>query len=728
MANFIQGDNFDRPGGKSEKIVWERLKDSLSQRDVLGYSRYPLFSKIGERRKEPDILFLDKEWGIVVIEVKGYTIQDIENIEPNLWTLINLYEKTSNPIAQAEDYLYALKSRLDIDRSLRKNISGKSFVALPQISKSDWNRRGFDNKIDSNYIIFKEDSTKSSFINKISSQVPLIRGNILNDEQFRIAKSILGHESNHISSREVTSKENTKGCIIDSVSKKLHDIDIQQESIAKSIAPGPQRIRGIAGSGKTVLLCQKAAIMNLRYPQWKIAVVFFTQSLYDNIISTIDMYMKAFSNGEVSYDTRNSNLQVLHAWGRKDKNGFYKEITNKNNCKFRSVSDVNSELGIKFIEPNNGINYISKKLLEETNGKLEQIYDAILIDEGQDLIGDDEFKYNDKQSFYYMAYKSLKPIEYEDENLGRLVWAYDELQSLNDKKIPTSEEVLGDRNLVTGIYKGGIKKSEKMKKCYRTPYHILTSAHAVGMGFFRYDSMISGYTRKDEWEDIGYEVIKGDFRKIGSEIILKRPIENSPNPINEFYKGNTIELKTFNSEIDMIDELAQNIKNDIKIEGLNPSRDILIINLNDSFKSKDFENAVGKKLNDLNIDFYIPSMPRKNQHDCDKFNLKQPDKFWLEGAVTLSRITRAKGNEAPMVYVIGLEYIANNEGEVKERNKLFTAMTRSKCWLKLMGVGNYTLYEEIEKSIECNGTFKFKYTKPKKENNDSNESGIVYSV
>lgn len=38
-----------------------------------------------------------------------------------------------------------------------------------------------------------------------------------------------------------------------------------------------QRIRGIAGSGKTVILCQKAALMHLKYPQWRIALVFFRE-------------------------------------------------------------------------------------------------------------------------------------------------------------------------------------------------------------------------------------------------------------------------------------------------------------------------------------------------------------------------------------------------------------------------------------------------------------------
>ncbi|MGL5576420.1 MAG: ATP-binding domain-containing protein, partial [Sarcina sp.] len=99
------------------------------------------------------------------------------------------------------------------------------------------------------------------------------------------------------------------------------------------------------------------------------------------------------------------------------------------------------------------------------------------------------------------------------------------------------------------------------------------------------------------------------------------------------------------------------------------------------------------------------------------------DKFWNDGAVTISRIERAKGNEAVMVYVVGIEEIAKNENSVSERNKLFTAMTRAKCFLKVMAVADreYTLYEEIEKSIEANGRFKFKFIRPKN-TADDNES------
>ena len=348
---------------------------------------------------------------------------------------------------------------------------------------------------------------------------------------------------------------------------------------------------------------------------------------------------------------------------------------------------------------------------------MKELYDAILIDEGQDLVGDDEYKYEGKQSFYYMAYKSLKPIENDNQKLRRLIWAYDELQSLSDKKIPSSKEIFGDKNLVRGKYKGGANKSEIMKKCYRTPYQILTTAHAVGMGIFRKEGILSGYTRKDEWENVGYEVVKGDFRKIGSEVVIHRPLENSPNPINDYDKSDKVRLNLYNSEHDMIRDLAECIEHDIKLEELNPSRDILILNLYDGYMGSKIDKEIGLYLNNRNIDIYIPSQPNINQYFCHWSQLKR-DLFWYDGAVTISQVGRAKGNEAAMVYIIGLEEIGKDESSIKQRNKLFTAMTRAKCWVNLMGVGHYTLYEEIEKAINSNGTFKFNYTKPKKETND----------
>ncbi|MFH7024345.1 MAG: hypothetical protein ACHBN1_02830 [Heteroscytonema crispum UTEX LB 1556] len=50
---------------------------------------------------------------------------------------------------------------------------------------------------------------------------------------------------------------NTRSGILNIVREKLYELDAQQVHIGLAIPPGAQRIRGIAGSGKTVLLCQK---------------------------------------------------------------------------------------------------------------------------------------------------------------------------------------------------------------------------------------------------------------------------------------------------------------------------------------------------------------------------------------------------------------------------------------------------------------------------------------
>lgn len=142
--------------------------------------------------------------------------------------------------------------------------------------------------------------------------------------------------------------------------------------------------------------------------------------------------------------------------------------------------------------------------------------------------------------------------------------------------------------------------------------------------------------------------------------------------------------------------------------------DILIVNLE---KYNDLRNSVVSELSKLNINYYIPGTTNINT----TIGNEKPDKFWDNDAITISKIERAKGNEAVMVYVIGLDHIAKNEESIIERNKLFTAMTRAKCFLKLMAVADkeYTLYEEIKQSIEANGKFEFNFTKPQNTADDS---------
>jgi superfamily I DNA and RNA helicase len=63
------------------------------------------------------------------------------------------------------------------------------------------------------------------------------------------------------------------------------------------------------------------------------------------------------------------------------------------------------------------------------------------------------------------------------------------------------------------------------------------------------------------------------------------------------------------------------------------------------------------------------------------------DDYFIDGHVTISGPYRAKGNEAPIVYAMDSQYGAIGGELIKRRNTLFTAITRSRAWVRICGFG-----------------------------------------
>lgn len=695
-----------------EQKIWDAFRSTFADRNCIGYWRYPIFSKAGEIRKEPDILIVDREFGVVVIEVKSINIDQIAAINGQQWQLQNTDTTEINPYQQAEHQLRTLISYSDRETALWRKVNGRAIVALPQITTEQWQQKGFDQLPDIPPIIFQDQLGKVALIEQIQQANIVIPGADLEAKNWELLLSVIGGTPvlRKPPRNQVNTTGKTRSNVIDSLREKLYEIDLQQEHIGKEIPPGPQRIRGIAGSGKTVLLCQKAAHMHLKHPDWDIALVFFTRSLYDLITGLLDQWIKRFSCGEMQYDPKtNSKLRVFHAWGAKEQPGLYRIICEHHGKRPGTVQNTNER------QPNRGLIDLSKRLLEEIT--IEPMFDAILIDEGQDLVAEDDLKYQDKQAIYWLAYQSLRPADSEHPEQKRLIWAYDEAQSLDSLKIPTAPELFGiDTNLnkaVTGSYKGGIKKSEIMRRCYRTPGQILTSAHAIGMGLLRPEGMLTGLTNQKAWKEIGYEVV-GDSKFIsGRQITLRRPPENSPNPISEIWGKPVLEFETYGSRQEEMKALAEKIMHNIVHDGLNPSRDILVVILGSTYEAMELETQIAGFLMEYDIDVYIPTALKLNDL-VPQYPNHDPDKFWHEGGVTVSRITRAKGHEADMVYVVGFDNVARNENDVNFRNQLFVALTRARGWANLSGVGSYPMYEEMRKVIASGESFTFTYKRPPK--------------
>ena len=493
----------------------------------------------------------------------------------------------------------------------------------------------------------------------------------------------------------------TRSSVITEMSSQLGTLSKNLEPMAKIIPPGAQRIRGIAGSVKTVLLCQKAAYMHLQNPDWDIALVFFTRSLYDLMEKQVNKWLEYFSDGKVQYDKRNSKLKVFHAWGTEGQNGLYRKIRKAHN--FKPEHD-----NYPGYTPPEQLAKVVIQLLEAIT--IQPMFDAILIDEGNNLVVRDELKYQGKQPIYWLALQALRPINSKNPQEKRLIWAYDEAQSLHSLKIPTAKELFGEElsDLVQGMDKGAISKSIIMKECFRTPAPILTAAHAMGMGLFRPNGMLSGYTKKKDWEAIGYQV-KGKFNN-GEKITLSRPSKNSPNPVPQIWQKPVLEFKIYQTREAELMVLADNIKYNLEHDKLNPSRNILVVVLGASREeAMELEIKVGEFLLEQDINIYIPSATNINdlkRHDRNR------NKFWHEKGVTVSLIHRAKGNEADMVYVIGVDKVAENESNINLRNSLFVALTRARGWAVLSGIGDYPMYQEIKQVIkvaESGEPFTFSY-------------------
>jgi superfamily I DNA and RNA helicase len=548
----------------------------------MAYWRYPIFSKVGEHRKEPDILIVDRELGLIIIEVKGLTIDQITEINGHRWEIKDFYDYPyDNPYQQAENQLWALFGYCNNEPSIRGKVIGRAIVALPRITETQWQEKGFDRLPSSPPIIFKDNLGKVGLLKKISQTSPAVSGVILDDEQWELLLAVVGGTPVlRKPPRAAISNTKTRSGIIAKMREELYNLDLQQEHIGKTIPPGPQRIRGIGGSGKTVLLCQKAVHMHLKHPDWDIALVFFTQSLYDQIIDQIDHWMRRFTNGELKYSPTNTKLRVLHAWGGKYRAGLYSTICDAHGI--RPLTSNDSE----WRDPIEKLADLCKRFLEEN--KIHPIFDAILIDEGQELVVDDKLKFENKQPIYWLAYQAIRPVDPSHPEQRRLIWAYDEAQNLSNLKTPSAKELFGESlsKLVSGQYPGGIKKSEVIYRCFRTPGQIITAAHAISMGLLRPDGMISGYTTQRDWNNIGYEVIKGNFLP-GQRITLRRPPENSPNRVPEIWDGSILEFNVFKSRLEELKALAESIHYNLNQDYLNPSRDVLVIVLgsyNTNFK------------------------------------------------------------------------------------------------------------------------------------------------
>ncbi|MCD0175536.1 NERD domain-containing protein [Deinococcus sp. 14RED07] len=743
MSEFIVTESAGDPGEYGELQVIDALRTALRKRDTVVFWRYPLNTRQGQLR-EPDLLLLDPEWGVVVIEVKNIPMSQVESIQGFAWRLRTPYfgKDTLEPYDQAKRQARVVIERIR-DHAALGRVPVRALVCLPRVTRDEWTAGGQSFLFSDTPLVLGDELTAAKFEQAIE-KTPCVRsGAALDDETFRTLLSAFG-TGGSLPAPVVAAPPAPapraglrKIDMLARAAEQRREFDLQQERIAKTIPPGVQRIRGIAGSGKTVLLAQKAANMHLRHPEWDIALVFFCRALYEQMQMQVDHWLRVHSNGQVRYVDARHRIRILHAWGSRDQPGFYRTVAEHLGLTPMNVTDVKAANGGRNTSPTGGVVLSARELLTEVDrrGLDMEIFDAVLIDEGQDLVDDDPaLRYEDRQSFYWMAYRSLRPVQGEEPLLGeptgkpparRLIWAYDEAQSLDSLTIPTGRELFGEKLskvLTRGTsYRGGIAKNEVMRVCYRTPGPILVAAHALGMGLMRPEGMVAGLTDKESWGKIGYTV-EGDMRTRGP-ITITRPPEHSPNLIARLDPSPLIDFRTHTSRNEELAALTRNVRHALEVEGLSLDRQLVICL--GRYPDRTIEAAFAA-LRREGLDVYVAGNLRGNVPPTQNWREKNPNGFRLPGHLTVTNVTRAKGNEADMVHIVGLDEVAAQEGSVTMRNQLFVALSRSRGWIHLSGTGVPASFrEEVEAVLRSGESITFTMSRAKRNLTDQDDEPEV---
>lgn len=113
------------------------------------------------------------------------------------------------------------------------------------------------------------------------------------------------------------------GATIKTLEAQIANLDKWQKNAAIESPDGPQRIRGLAGSGKTIILAMKAAYLHANDPDAKIAVTFNSRALYQQFKGLIRRFYYDQATDEPDWD----KLLIIHAWGSDSSPGFYSTVS-----------------------------------------------------------------------------------------------------------------------------------------------------------------------------------------------------------------------------------------------------------------------------------------------------------------------------------------------------------------------------------------------------------------
>lgn len=375
---------------EGEKRMFNILRDVLPDEEYICWYEPKIESRTG-RFIRPDFIIWGQLCGLIILEIKDWVLSNISGGDNNNINFICKGEiiVKPNPERQVKEYMNNLMSNLEKIKEF-VNLDGryKGRLKFPcgyglvfsKLSHNNFNSLNLGEIINTKNIFTLDDLDKISDGNKIILTDKFGRINNLFPfeplskyelDKLRLKLHPIIKIPEIIKTVELEVKENIL------VSEKeeanygsfnvelVKVLDKKQEMIAFKMGPGHRIIKGAAGSGKTLLLAYKAKILKTFYPNYRVLFLCYNITLRKYIESLIDNIYKESS-------ITHEDIEIYH---------FHDFIKSEYN------------IDIRYSQNDDWIPYqnrLGEELMNKINkGSIKgEVYDAILIDECQDLTSD----------------------------------------------------------------------------------------------------------------------------------------------------------------------------------------------------------------------------------------------------------------------------------------------------------------------------------------------------
>lgn len=585
----------------------------------------------------PDLILLHPDIGVMVIENKGLRAADIHRVEEStLWVVRDGQLKDEDPFEQAERVMYRLKDlvapRIDAAEAMYLRTA-----ALPRIGRGEFERQ-FKRAWPDETLFAEECATGEAFRRHLLGYAAAERrrwgrGVGLTNRASEAVMNVLSGKAFLYTPRRPPAEGADPallGTQIQSLELGLKHATAQQKALGTADFRGGHRLfRGVAGSGKSVLLALSAAATLTRFreegetlfeaagPPKRVLVACFNKSLVPYLKGKIDDRF-----GRLAWDKPDAaSLTVCHV---------------ERVIQTLEGAEPALKTGLNFYKKPERAKLMAAALDALPDDRRHALgYDAVYIDEAQDLEPDE----------IRLLLRLARPDP--KTGLGTFVVFYDNAQNIYGVRTPVWQDL--------GVHIVG--RTDFLDLCLRNTAQTLDFALNVLVGTDAAEGLRVATRQFADLQSLRERKLIDEPGGAAGRIIPKfAPRTGSP-PVVTVYSDRAAEVAG----------VAGVVRSMVHQQKVEPS-DILV--LARSFKDyggldATLQRAVGPKI-------LVRRVDPKNQQ-----NKLLP--LLEEGVLTLSTIYSAKGYDAPVVIVLGADVF--DAAKIEDRALFYVAATRAKLLL-----------------------------------------------